>query len=246
MVTSGAGGGTLGSPTSRVAPMKQQILVSWSGGKDAAWTLHALRQRGDVSVTGLLTTVTAGYDRVAMHGIRRDVLHAQAAAVGLPLIEAVIPDQCDNATYELAFAAALAEARARWPALDTIAFGDLLLADVRAWREASLATLGWRIDTPLFGRDTLRLAHDMLRGGLQARLCCVDTRQLDAAYSGRAFDAGLLADLPASCDPCGENGEFHTLVWDGPMFGAPLALHTGESVLRDGRFAYVDFALENP
>lgn len=225
--------------------MKQQILLSWSGGKDAAWTLHALQQRDDVVVVGLLTTVTSEYDRVAMHGIRRGVLHAQADAVGLPLIEATIPAQCDNATYETAFASALAQARTRWPALDTIAFGDLFLADVRAWREASLAPLGWRIDTPLFGLDTAIVARDMQRAGLRTQLCCVDTQQLAAEFSGRAFDAELLAALPASCDPCGENGEFHTVVWDGPMFSAPVVLQRGASVLRDGRFAYTDFLLRH-
>lgn len=223
--------------------MPDPILVSWSGGKDAAWTLHTLRRRDDIEVVGLLTTVTAGYDRVAMHGIRRDVLHAQAAAVGLPLIEATLPQRCDNASYEAAFADALATARTRWPGLDTVAFGDLFLADVRAWREASCAKLGWRIDTPLFGRDTGRLAREMIAGGLRAMLCCVDTQQLAAAFSGRAFDAALLDALPSSCDPCGENGEFHTLVHDGPMFARPLAVARGSAVLRDGRFAYTDFTL---
>jgi len=217
-------------------------LLSWSGGKDAAWTLHVMRQRGD-EVVALLTTVTDQYDRVSMQGIRRDVLHAQAHAANLPLIEARIPALCDNATYEVSFAAALAQARARWPELDTIAFGDLLLADVRAWREAMCGSLRWRIDTPLFGRDTARLAREMHDGGLRARLCCIDTQQLDARFAGRAFDAALLAELPPGCDPCGENGEFHTLVHDGPMFEAPLAVREGDTVLRDARFAYTDFTL---
>lgn len=219
------------------------VLLSWSGGKDAAWTLHALRQRDDVRVVGLLTTVTAGYERVAMHGIRRDVLLAQADAIGLPLVESTIPPQCDNAGYEAAFAAALDDARRRWPGLDCLAFGDLFLADVRAWRQALCTRLGWRMQTPLFGADTAALAREMIDGGLRANLCCVDTEQLAAEFSGRAFDAALLAKLPAGCDPCGENGEFHTLVHDGPMFGRPLAVHRGESVLRDGRFAYTDFLL---
>lgn len=221
----------------------KNILLAWSGGKDAAWTLHTLRRRDDVRVVGLLTTVTADYDRVAMHGIRRGVLHAQAAAVGLPLIESTIPSRCDNATYEVAFAAALAEARGRWPGIDTIAFGDLRLADVRAWREALLARHGWRIETPLFGRDTATLARDMIAAGLRTALCCVDTEQLDAGFGGRDFDAALLAELPAGCDPCGEDGEFHTLVHDGPVFATPLRLHRGATVLRDDRFAFTDFTL---
>lgn len=220
-----------------------QRLLSWSGGKDAAWTLHTLRQRDDVEVVALLTTVTSGYERVAMHGIRRDVLHAQADSAGLPLIEAVIPPKCDNAAYEAAFAQALEQARGHWPQLDCIAFGDLYLADVRAWREASSARLGWTIDTPLFGADTAALSREMIASGLQARLCCVDTQQLAAEFSGRAFDEALLAALPPSCDPCGENGEFHTLVHAGPMLRRPIALQAGEKVLRDDRFAYADFLL---
>ena len=222
---------------------KQPILLSWSGGKDAAWTLHTLRGRPDVDVVGLLTTVTEGYERIAMHGIRRDILQAQAEATGLPLIEARIPQQCDNARYEAAFADALAQARGRWPDLQTIAFGDLFLEDVRAWRETLCARLGWRIETPLFGADTARLAHEMIEGGLRATLCCVDATQLPAAFSGREFDAAVLADLPAGVDPCGERGEFHTCVHAGPMFAHPLAVRTGGRVMREGRFAYTDLEL---
>ncbi|KQY50523.1 ATP-binding protein [Lysobacter sp. Root494] len=222
---------------------KQPILLSWSGGKDAAWTLHTLRDRPDVDVVGLLTTVTEGFERIAMHGIRRDILLAQAGATGLPLIEVRIPQQCDNARYEAAFAEALAQARARWPELQTIAFGDLFLEDVRAWRETLCARLGWNIETPLFGADTAKLARAMTEGGLRATLCCVDTTQLPADFSGREFDATLLADLPAGVDPCGEGGEFHTCVHAGPMFAHALVLQTGEQVLREERFAYTDLEL---
>jgi uncharacterized protein (TIGR00290 family) len=220
------------------------ILLSWSGGKDAAWTLHALRNRPDIEVVGLLTTVTEGFERIAMHGIRRDILLAQADATGLPLVEARIPQHCDNARYEAAFADALSQARARWPALQTIAFGDLFLEDVRAWRETLCARLGWRIETPLFGTDTATLAREMIEGGLRAILCCVDVTQLDRGFSGREFDAALLADLPTSVDPCGERGEFHTCVHAGPMFHHPLALRVGEQVLREERFAYTDLELQ--
>ena len=222
---------------------KQPILLSWSGGKDAAWTLHTLRRRPDVDVVGLLTTVTEGFERIAMHGIRRDILLAQAEATGLPLLEARIPQQCDNARYEAVFAGALEQARERWPELQTIAFGDLFLEDVRAWRQTLCARLGWGIETPLFGADTTRLAHEMIEGGLRATLCCVDTTQLSEAFSGREFDAALLADLPAGVDPCGERGEFHTCVHAGPMFAHPLAVRTGERVLREERFAYTDLEL---
>jgi uncharacterized protein (TIGR00290 family) len=218
-----------------------QTLLAWSGGKDAAWTLHALRQRGDVEVVGLLTTITRGYDRVSMQGIRRSVLHAQARAAGLPLLEAEIPAACGNDEYDAAMTAALGEAAARWPSLRTMAFGDLFLEDIRAYRAGRLARVGWDVLTPLFGSDTAALAREMQAGGLRAALCCVDTTQLDAAFAGRDFDEALLRDLPSGVDPCGENGEFHTCVHAGPMFDAPLSLVRGDTVLRDARFAYTDF-----
>jgi len=217
------------------------IVLSWSGGKDAAWTLHALRQRDDVEVVALLTTVTEGYERIAMQGIRVALLHAQACAAGLPVIEARMPQRADNATYEAVFADGLARARAAHGVHD-VAFGDLFLADIKAYRDALCARLGWTPHYPLFGSDTAHLARAMLAGGLDARLCCVDTTQLDARFAGRAFDAALLGELPPQVDPCGERGEFHTLVVGGPMFAAPLDVVRGDTVLRDGRFAYTDYA----
>ena len=220
-----------------------QVLVSWSGGKDAAWALHALRQRDDVAVVGLLTTITEGYERVAMQGIRVDVLQAQAAAIGLPVIEARMPQRASNTIYEDVFASALADASERWPGLRHVAFGDLFLADIKAYREALCARLDWTPLFPLFGSDTAALARDMIDGGLRASICCVDTQQLDPAYAGHAFDRSLLDALPPQVDPCGENGEFHTCVSDGPMFSSPLSLRRGETVLRDARFAYTDLLL---
>jgi Predicted ATPases of PP-loop superfamily len=224
-------------------PMTERtpVLLAWSGGKDAAWTLHALRQRNDVEVVGLLTTVTEDDQRVSMQGIRRSVLHAQARATGLPLIEAMIPARCTNDDYERAMTDALARAAQRWPTLRTTAFGDLFLDDIRAYRVQNLAKIGWQIVTPLFGADTAALAREMLAGGLRAHLCCVDTQQLDAAFAGRVFDEALLRDLPVDVDPCGENGEFHTCVSAGPMFDAPLVLVQGDTELRDGRFAFTDY-----
>lgn len=219
------------------------MLLSWSGGKDAAWTLHALRQRDDVEVVGLLTTVTEGFERVAMQGLRVDVLQAQARAVGLPVLQARMPRQADNAIYESVFASALQQARESWPDVRDIAFGDLFLADVKAYRDGLCDRLGWTPHYPLFASDTATLARQMIAGGLRAHVCCVDTTQLDAGFAGRAFDAGLLDGLPPAVDPCGERGEFHTCVSDGPMFAAPLALARGETVLRDGRFAYTDFSM---
>ena len=228
-----------------MAAERTPVLLSWSGGKDAAWSLHALRQRGEIEVVGLLTTITADYERISMQGIRVEVLHAQAASIGLPVIEARIPRDADNDAYVASFATGLQQAQARWPGLDTIAFGDLFLADIRAWREALCARLGWAPLFPLFGSDTAALAREMIGGGLRAHLCCVDTTQLDAAFAGRAFDNALLEALPAGVDPCGERGEFHTCAWAGPMFAESIAIEPGETVLRDGRFAYTDFTLRS-
>lgn len=246
--------------------MSLPLLLSWSGGKDAAWALHTLRQRvaagpaavgqaavgqaavgqDDVEVVGLVTTLTEGYDRISMQGIRRDILHAQAEVCGLPVIEAWMPQRASNDIYRATFANALVRARARWPGLRDIAFGDLFLQDIRAYRETLCAEIDWVPHFPIFDADegyTARLARDMIAGGLRAQLVCVDTEQLDADFSGRAFDAALLRDLPPGCDPCGENGEFHTLVYDGPMFSVPLSISKGDVVLRDDRFAYTDFVM---
>lgn len=226
--------------------MSVPVLLSWSGGKDAAWTLHALRRRSDIDVVGLVTTLTEGYDRISMQGIRRDILHAQAEACGLPVIEAWMPQRASNELYRTAFADALLRARERWPGLRDIAFGDLFLQEIRAYRETLCSELDWTPHFPIFDPMqgyTAHLAREMIAGGLRARLVCVDTGQLDAAFSGRDFDEALLRELPEGCDPCGENGEFHTLVHAGPMFSAPLPVAKGETVLRDARFAYTDFLL---
>lgn len=220
---------------------RRQVILAWSGGKDSAWTLHVLRQRGDVEVVALLTTVTADGGRSSMQGVRRQILRAQAAAAGLPLVEQDIAAGGDNASYDTAMAGALQQAAQRWPGLNAAAFGDLFLQDIRDYRVQRLAALGWEVMTPLFDADTPVLARQMIDGGLRAGLCCVDTTQLDAGFAGHAFDHGLLDALPAPVDPCGENGEFHTCVWAGPMFDAPLALTRGATVLHDGRFAYTDW-----
>lgn len=224
-------------------PARRQALLAWSGGKDSAWALHVLRQRADVEVVALLTTFTAEYERSSMQGVRRQVVRAQAQAAGLPLIEQEIRAGGDNAGYDAAMADALQRAQACWPALRTAAFGDLFLQDIRDYRVQRLSALGWEVETPLFGTDTAALARTMLQGGLRAALCCVDTTQLDAGFAGREFDHALLNDLPAQVDPCGERGEFHTCVREGPMFDRPLALARGQTVLRQARFAYTDYAL---
>lgn len=214
--------------------------MSWSSGKDSAWALHQLRLNPQVKVCGLLTTVNAEFDRVAMHGVRRSVLEAQADAAGLPLWDISLPWPCSNAVYEERMAEACR--RAVSEEIDAIAFGDLFLADVRAYRERQLAPTGLEPLFPLWGIPTDRLAREMIAGGLRARITCVDTKQLPAAFAGRAFDADLLRDLPEGMDPCAERGEFHTCVTAGPMFNAPIALEPGEIVDREG-FVFADFRL---
>ncbi len=219
------------------------IVLAWSGGKDSSLALDQLRRDARFTIVALLTTLTEGYDRISMHGVRRAVLDAQVAAIGLPLVTMTIAPSADNAVYVERFAEALARIRAAHPDVATIAYGDLFLGDVRAFREAQLAPLGWTPEFPLWGADTRALARAFVARGFRAVLTCVDTQQLDARHAGAAYDDALLDALPASCDPCGERGEFHTLVHDGPIFATPLALVEGERVLRDGRFAYCDFTL---
>ncbi len=217
----------------------KRVLLSWSSGKDSAWTLHVLRRNPEVEMCGLLTTLNSEFDRVAMHGTRRAVLEAQAAVAGLPLWVVPLPWPCTNEMYEQRMAEACQ--RAIDEKIDAVAFGDLFLADVRAYRERQLAPTGLEPIFPLWDIPTDALARAMIAGGLRARLSCVDTAQIPAAFAGREFDADLLSDLPAVADPCGERGEFHTCVYAGPMFSAPLAIETGEIVTR-GQFVYADFA----
>jgi uncharacterized protein (TIGR00290 family) len=219
------------------------ILLSWSGGKDCLMALAALRVDPAWRVVALLTTITGGFERVSMHGIRRDVLHAQVAAIGLPLIECRVEWPSSNAAYEAAHANALRQARERWPGLRHCAFGDLFLEDVRAYRERQLASAGWRGVFPLWGADTRELSRRFYAQGHRAVLTCVDTEQLHGSFSGREYDPSLLDELPATIDPCGERGEFHTLTYAGPLFAEPLRLERGESTLRDNRFQYTDFKL---
>ena len=216
---------------------RQKALVSWSSGKDSAWTLHVLRQHGAYDVRGLLTTVNARYDRVAMHAVRIALLRAQAAAANVPLWEVPIPDPCSNAEYESVMRDVIARAQAE--GISAMAFGDLYLEDIRAYRETQLAGTGIEPVFPLWRRPTRALAEEIIAGGVQATLTCVDPRKLARAFAGRRFDTTLLEALPQGVDPCGENGEFHTFVHAGPMFAAPIAVNVGEVVERDG-FVFAD------
>jgi len=216
--------------------MTVRSALSWSGGKDSALTLWTLR-RQDVEPEALITTVTDSYDRISMHGVRRELLARQADAAGIPLIEVRIPPACVNEVYE----ARMAQAFASPPLSDVeeVAFGDLFLEDVRAYREERLAATGRRGLFPLWGHDTGVLAREFIAAGFQARIVSLDPRVLDASFAGRAYDEQLLAELPAGVDPCGENGEFHTFVHAGPIFSQPVACETGEVVEREG-FVFCD------
>jgi uncharacterized protein (TIGR00290 family) len=214
------------------------FALSWSGGKDSALALWTLRRRR-VEPEVLITTVTETFERISMHGVRRELLARQAEALGIPLVEVVIPPSCVNEIYD----ARMAEAFAAAPlsAVEAVAFGDLFLEDVRAYREGRLAAAGRRGLWPLWGQDTSALAQEFVDAGFEATLVCVDPSVLDPAFCGRRYDKRLLAELPPGVDPCGENGEFHTFVCAGPIFTAPIACERGEIVERDG-FVFCDLA----
>jgi uncharacterized protein (TIGR00290 family) len=218
-----------------------KCLVSWSSGKDSAWMVHVLRQRGDVQIAGLLTTINESAQRVAMHAVRVDVLQAQADALGLPLWRIPIPSPCPNEVYEQAMGEAVA--RAVGEGFTHVAFGDLFLEDVRRYREERLAGTGLTPLFPLFGSDTAALARGMIAGGLRARITCLNPKVIDRGFAGREFDAALLAELSPAIDPCGERGEFHTCAYAGPMFSHELPIETGVTVERDG-FVFTDLVIE--
>ena len=225
--------------------MRTPVVVSWSGGKDSALLFQHLQHDPRYEIVGLLTTVTDPYDRISIHGVRRDILRAQVAELAVPLYEAVLPAAASNRVYERAFVEALARMKDAMPSLQTVAFGDLFLEEVRSYRERLLARVGWTPIFPLWGLDTGGLARRFVREGFQAIVCCVDTTQMAAAWAGRDFDAVFLDELPPDVDPCGERGEFHTCVHAGPIFPQPIRLARGERVRREARFEYCDLLLEN-
>jgi uncharacterized protein (TIGR00290 family) len=216
---------------------RRRAWMSWSSGKDSAFALAAARARDDLDVVALLTTVTETFDRVSMHGVRVELLEAQAASVGLPLVKVLIPSPCPNETYEARMAEALSRAAAE--GVRTMVFGDLYLEDIRAYRLEKLGAVGFDAEFPLWKRDTRELAHAMIASGLRAVLTCVDPRKVPRAIAGRQFDDALLAELPAGVDPCGENGEFHTFAYAGPPLSEPIPVRVGEIVDRDG-FVFAD------
>lgn len=220
---------------------KPKLLLSWSSGKDSAWTLHVLRQQNQYEIVGLVTTINENFARVAMHGVREELLAAQAAASGVSLWRVPLPHPCPNAEYEKRMRALIERATA--VGVTHMAFGDLFLEDIRAYRIKQLAGTGIAPVFPIWGLDTTRLAREMVSAGLRAKLSCVDPRRLACEFAGRTFDDSLLDELPADIDPCGENGEFHSFCYAGPMFRRPIAVQTGEVVNRDG-FVFADLLPE--
>jgi uncharacterized protein (TIGR00290 family) len=218
-------------------PSPEPILFCWSGGKDSAMALHAVLRHPDVRVVALLTTVTEGYERISMHGVRRELLERQAASIGLPLHEVRIPPQCVNPIYEARMEQAL---RIYFDqGVRTVAFGDIFLEDLRAYRERNLARMGMTAIFPIWKRDTRELIHEFHDAHFRSIAVCIDPRVLDRSFAGRELDEQFFRDLPSTVDPCGENGEFHTFVFDGPIFGKPIPVRVGEIVERDS-FIYAD------
>lgn len=217
--------------------MGKPVLLSWSSGKDSAWTLHLLRQQPEFTVTGLFTTANQDHQRVAMHAVRLKLLRQQAEAVGLPLHILYIPNRCTNAQYDSIMESFVEKAKV--DGVRHMAFGDLFLEDVRRYREERLQAAGMTALFPLWGMPTAELARQMVMEGVRAIVSCVDPRKLSASWAGRAFDDVFLDELPPGVDPCGENGEFHTFVYDGPMLANPIGIEVGEVVERDG-FVFAD------
>lgn len=218
--------------------MKTKILMSWSSGKDCAIALHRLINSDEYEVAALLTTVTEDYDRISMHGVRRILLEQQAESIGLPLEKVLIPRDSSNETYESRMLAMLDRQKAA--GVTAVAFGDIFLEDLRQYREDKLTTGGMEAVFPIWKADTKELAHRFVNLGFKAIITCVDTQTCDGKFAGRVYDEQLLSELPTNVDPCGENGEFHSFVYDGPIFARPVLFERGEVVLRDNRFNFCD------
>jgi uncharacterized protein (TIGR00290 family) len=223
--------------------LRKKALVSWSSGKDSAWTLHVLRQSNEYEIVGLLTTINSSFDRVAMHGVRRQLVEAQAAASGLPLWKVPLPWPCSHQQYEAAMSTTCAKAREA--GVQAVAFGDLFLEDVRQYREDRMRGAGLTPIFPVWKYDTRKLIRDMWAGGMRTRIVCLDPRKLPPSFAGRDLDDRLIDECPAGIDPCGENGEFHTFVYGGPMFAHAIPVENGEVVTRDG-FVFADLTLRTP
>lgn len=214
-----------------------KVAMSWSGGKDSCVALHELRSSGEIEVVALLTSVTREFERISMHGVPRSLLRLQADALGLRLVEAFIPPQCTNDDYEAAMAEAFVELRQE--GVEAVAYGDLFLEDIRAYRDALAARNSMSAIYPVWGQNTSDFLRNFIAGGFKAVTCCVDLNILSEDFAGRLLDERFVEDLPQGVDPCGENGEFHTFVFDGPGFARPVPISTGARVVR-GRFCFCD------
>src|SRR5438105_2489633 len=217
--------------------MRRKTLLSWSSGKDSAWALHVLRQRSDLEIAGLMTTVNQLFQRIAIHGVRLELLQRQAEAVGLPLHIVDLPYPCSNSEYEVAMEKFIEQSKQK--GIECMAFGDLFLADIKEYREAKLTGTGIEALFPIWLTPTDQLAKDMISSGLRAVVTCVDPKQVPASFAGREFNEQFLIDLPDQVDPCGERGEFHTFAFDGPMFDRAVGVEVGEVTEREG-FIYAD------
>lgn len=218
--------------------MKERVLIGWSGGKDAAMALYEIKRAGESEAAALLTTITEGYERISMHGVRRELLVQQADAVGIPLDPVYIPQACTNEIYQERMREALEKHQRA--GIGAVVFGDLYLQDIRAYREERMQSIGMRCIFPVWNRPTAEYARQFIDYGFRAVVVCVDTQALAQDFIGREYDLRFLEDLPGSVDPCGENGEFHTFVYDGPIFKRPVRVKRGEKVLRENRFFYCD------
>lgn len=221
-----------------MAAMPQKVILAWSGGKDSAIAFMEFSRDPRYTVASLLTTITAGYERISMHGVRVSLLEQQASSLGVPLVKVTIPQGSSNAQYESAMRNVLT--RAQTDGVTAVAFGDLFLEEIRQYREEKLSQVGMKAIFPVWKRDTRELANSFLKAGFKAILVCADSKVLDRSFVGRAFDESLLADLPSGVDPCGENGEFHTFAHAGPIFNHSIFIKPGETVLRENRFWYCD------
>ena len=221
-----------------MAAMPEKVILSWSGGKDSAMAFMELSRDARYRIASLLTTITSGYERISMHGVRVSLLEEQANSLGIPLVKVTIPEGSSNEQYESAMRSVLTRVQA--DGVKAVAFGDLFLEDIRRYREERLSQVGMKAVFPIWKRNTRELANSFLKAGFKAILVCVDSKFLDRSFVGRAFDESLLADLPSGVDPCGENGEFHTFVHAGPIFNHPILVRSGEVVLRENRFWYCD------
>lgn len=219
--------------------MKKKTLLSWSSGKDSAWALHILRQQTDIEVVGLFSTFNQEFNRIAMHAVKNELVQRQAESLDLPVQLIPIPYPCSNNEYRKTMAEFIEQAKQQ--GVESIAFGDLYLEDIRSYREEQLAASGVTPLFPLWGRDTKALSKEMISAGLRAKITCIDPKKVPLALAGKEFDSSFLEQLPADVDPCGENGEFHTFVFDGPMFKQAVTIVEGETLSRDG-FVFTDLS----